>query len=268
MLHNGAEIAVGRLKMDDGVVVVAHVDAFLALFILFRDGVRQLAEHLKPFLSFLTSRNVDAALRLQANDKVSSFAELALHADCSSAGLDDVMADAEAKTDSLFVSVGRVLQLAEVEEKLLLVFLGDSAASVAEYDVKTDHLLNEAVFAAHRLQAFNLCFLCWVFLVSDCLDRFVFSITLRGLFGFLFFSERWEVTDVGDFEDDGDCAAAWGELNPIGQEVEDDLGVAPRVSVDRLEEELVHGVGEDGAEEHDPSLGALQLEGTLAFGHD
>ena len=131
--------------MDDGVVVVAHVDAFLALFILFRDGVRQLAEHLKPFLSFLTSRNVDAALRLQANDKVSSFAELALHADCSSAGLDDVMADAEAKTDSLFVSVGRVLQLAEVEEKLLLVLLRDATALVSDGDGETDQLLFDVV---------------------------------------------------------------------------------------------------------------------------
>ena len=89
--------------------------------------------------------HVDAALGLQANDEVGAITELAGNVDLATCRHDDLAADAESKADSLLVAGCRLLQLAEVEEQLLLIVFGDSTAGVSERDVEAHHLLDQAV---------------------------------------------------------------------------------------------------------------------------
>lgn len=86
---------------------------------------------------------IDFAPRFEAHDEVRADSELALHIDRAAVCEDDLLADTEAETDTFFVQVLRIPDLAKVAKQALLILFRNADARVPERDLEFDLLFAE-----------------------------------------------------------------------------------------------------------------------------
>ena len=101
--------------------------------------------------------SVDDALGLEVYDKFRPTAFLTLDLNFSTLGMDNILADTEAQTHSLLVTLLSFLQLLEVIEYFFLVLFGDAATCIVENHLKGYGFLNELLFIC--VVEFNITFI-------------------------------------------------------------------------------------------------------------
>ena len=90
--------------------------------------------------------SVDDALGLELYDKFRPTAFLTLDFNFSTLGMDNVLADTEAETHALLVTLLTFLQLLEVKEYFFLVLFRDAATCIVENHLKGYGFLHELLF--------------------------------------------------------------------------------------------------------------------------
>lgn len=184
---------------------------------------------------------VDFAPRFETHDEIRADSKLALDVDRAAVSVDDFLGDAQSEANPLFVLVLRILELAEVVEKALLVFFRDADACVFESHLYRDVLLTELLALARK----DFFVGSRVLGLALCVNILNFGLAL--LRSTLF----WDFFHLRDLKVDRHGAVGVSELNRVRHEVQHNLAESSFIAENVLQVKLVERVVCEGTHKED-----------------